>query len=352
MTEIERLRAIEKAAKALALAVGPRKQYREQLEALYDALAVPPADDGEAQPVAYAAGLEANMNGYLDVKIFREGEFTTPLYYHPRTALAVPPADDGEAVAWQEQYEIFKDVYSRYADGEASVSFNDLRISLALLMEALDDAPRVDARTEQIERAARALDEWYDSDDSGDYARLYDKMTALRSALALPPDDGEAVPVAWRYSQPERDPIFHTKRWNSPLYHAECAITETPLYAHPSPRVDAQDSVRIPTSEQEAKAMYSVAKSWLDARGVKPIDAQETERLRKALETIQAAYGMLWSANDEPEAPVPLYPVQKAANDARCRLLAFLGKGSVEHKEAMAGATAARAALSSEGGEG
>lgn len=41
------------------------------------------------EPAVFAAGLDANMNGFLDVMAWSEGEFTTPLYTADQLRAAV-----------------------------------------------------------------------------------------------------------------------------------------------------------------------------------------------------------------------------------------------------------------------
>lgn len=78
-------------------------------------------------PVAFAAGLDANMNGYLDVMAWSEGEFTTPLYTSAqveeiRSAAVLAErercakvCEEIETASWKE----WKATYNTYHDGRS-----------------------------------------------------------------------------------------------------------------------------------------------------------------------------------------------------------------------------------------
>lgn len=44
----------------------------------------------DVRPVAWCAGLDATVDGWMDVKAWSEGEFTTPLYAAPPAPLVSP----------------------------------------------------------------------------------------------------------------------------------------------------------------------------------------------------------------------------------------------------------------------
>lgn len=52
------------------------------------------------EPVAYAAGIEANAKGFLDVMIFRKGEFTTPLFSEAQMRAALAASTPADVQMW------------------------------------------------------------------------------------------------------------------------------------------------------------------------------------------------------------------------------------------------------------
>ena len=81
----------------------------------------------------------------------------------------------------------------------------------------------------------------------------------------------------------------------------------------PSPCLNCGEQMLPVTWEQEAR------QAWTDAGRL----YDEAQALRGA---VQEAYGRLWCVNEEPMAPIPMYPYPVATKAAKMALLGVLTK--------------------------